>query len=1191
MGSSWERTSSGGALLADQSKTLLRGIVASLNLKADPELVRVAVFAQQVQRLRVERGTSEAAFNEVSRTSLLHACCLARSRVFSLLEQAGLNRQLWERDLGVTDFPFQLSPESADLQPDVLVGQAFMMSALSEYGDEFWNRPVDALGLAWAILSQNLRGGSLGARLKRADLNRDRATNLLAEEIAAGNSLVPIAGLDRYSLTPTVASVLSRAKDLARQRGPGMPLTGSLLLLGLIGEGDNGADNTTTLLHDKIRAGEPDKFNDFVRDYLSWYGQRTPHTQRKVEVRWMTIRVSEVFEEARRLSVVTRRRSNINARSLLGALLAYQPPEEVGPFGAHTFLEHLGSSAAALSAELLEYLERNAPNQGGDNLDAWKDYFRSAGDRESGPANVAQIDAESLGGKDLLRIGSDVKAFALLLASAKLTPPLAIGLFGNWGSGKSFFMRKLLEHIERLAQEAEKARTKGFPTPFHGQIVQIEFNAWHYAETNLWASLVTHIFESLHNHFAPREEEERKRWEEVLRRLNEATLRQEDAQTVLAEAEKDLQEARENHEKKQAELGTAVNLAWRTVKDSLDQTERKALAETLGLSNLDTLKEDLLLRRKEAVQFRDRAVLLRQSFLRMLAKPSSMWLSAAVLALVLVGLFLLSKLGSSEVQRAGTSIAEVVAFVGGISTWLGSAFRKASNVLEILEKFEAKVREQVEGSETAKTLQKAEEDASLARQRLEERQAQVQALRAEIEVLRPTQRLLHFLEDRAGSSDYRKHLGLPALVRRDFQQLQKLVNQEIILNRRDAEMDLNLGKIPKDLEAQIQRIDLPLSESAKVKSLGWSWEIEDEENQRKLEIDRPVDDADKLRCRVLWRNLPRIDRIVLYIDDLDRCPPTRVVEVLQAIQLLLAFPLFVVVVGVDARWVKQSLNLRYPDLLRPFIDREGDSATPLDYIEKIFQIPFWLEPLRPDSTRRYLEGLLATNLASSSRPAVDTQQDSAEEIPKSVRIESSPALSEDQLAPLTGQEVPDNLPPSDLEQQTAAETAEPKSEPLPDLLEIEPLEQDFMLELAPLVSRSPRSVKRFLNVYRLYRASRARGRLNAFLGTEDVPGDFREGLILLGILTAAPEIAPPLFSYLRDGATGTTLEEVLNGIDQAEEGALSFRDSPIWAWTGRALHDLTNAMKKSNAPALRMESMRAQLRDVARYSFLEMPPL
>ena len=61
--------------------------------------------------------------------------------------------------------------------------------------------------------------------------------------------------------------------------------------------------------------------------------------------------------------------------------------------------------------------------------------------------------------------------------------------------------------------------------------------------------------------------------------------------------------------------------------------------------------------------------------------------------------------------------------------------------------------------------------------------------------------------------------------------------------------------------------------------------------------------------------LPRIDRIVLDIDDLDRCQPQQVVEVLQAIHLLLALNLFVVVVGVDPGWLIRSLKAQYPDVL------------------------------------------------------------------------------------------------------------------------------------------------------------------------------------------------------------------------------------------------------------------------------------
>jgi hypothetical protein len=52
---------------------------------------------------------------------------------------------------------------------------------------------------------------------------------------------------------------------------------------------------------------------------------------------------------------------------------------------------------------------------------------------------------------------------------------------------------------------------------------------------------------------------------------------------------------------------------------------------------------------------------------------------------------------------------------------------------------------------------------------------------------------------------------------------------------------------------------------------------------------------------------PVLERVVLYIDDLDRCPAAKVREVLQTVHLLLAFDLFACVVAVDPRWIIQCL--------------------------------------------------------------------------------------------------------------------------------------------------------------------------------------------------------------------------------------------------------------------------------------------
>jgi WD40 repeat protein len=113
--------------------------------------------------------------------------------------------------------------------------------------------------------------------------------------------------------------------------------------------------------------------------------------------------------------------------------------------------------------------------------------------------------------------------------------------------------------------------------------------------------------------------------------------------------------------------------------------------------------------------------------------------------------------------------------------------------------------------------------------------------------------------------------------------------------------------------------------------------------------------------------VPDMERIILYIDDLDRCPADRVVQVLQAIHLLLAFPLFVVIVGVDSRWLLRSLRAHYREVLGAADGRaEGDeksvdehwAATPQNYLEKIFQISLCLRPM---SSTGY-EGLVAADI-------------------------------------------------------------------------------------------------------------------------------------------------------------------------------------------------------------------------------------
>lgn len=96
-------------------------------------------------------------------------------------------------------------------------------------------------------------------------------------------------------------------------------------------------------------------------------------------------------------------------------------------------------------------------------------------------------------GADLVGVGADADAIANLIAASETTPPLSISLFGDWGSGKTFLIGQIQERVRRLALRSRRAPRSAYC----GFVRNVSFNAWHYADSNLWASLVTHIFDEL----------------------------------------------------------------------------------------------------------------------------------------------------------------------------------------------------------------------------------------------------------------------------------------------------------------------------------------------------------------------------------------------------------------------------------------------------------------------------------------------------------------------------------------------------------------------------------------------------------------------------------------------------------------------------------------------------------------------
>lgn len=97
-------------------------------------------------------------------------------------------------------------------------------------------------------------------------------------------------------------------------------------------------------------------------------------------------------------------------------------------------------------------------------------------------------------------------------------------------------------------------------------------------------------------------------------------------------------------------------------------------------------------------------------------------------------------------------------------------------------------------------------------------------------------------------------------------------------------------------------------------------------------------------------------RLVIFIDDLDRCLPDRVIEVLEDLKLVLNVPRCVFVLGADRELIQRGIQVIYKGFHMGDADLEG---TEKDYLDKIVQLQFNLPPATRSQIAEYVTGLEA----------------------------------------------------------------------------------------------------------------------------------------------------------------------------------------------------------------------------------------
>ena len=642
-------------------------------------------------------------------------------------------------------------------------------------------------------------------------------------------------------------------------------------------------------------------------------------------------------------------------------------------------LSSIGESRVTVAASYEQWISTWQPNTvAGVSLRSWL-----AEHNPRTPASIAGFSSDNVDGQsDLIGVSPEANALAYLIASLDLTPPLAIGLFGEWGSGKSFLMRSVEDRVKGLTALVKD--TSQAEASVWKNIRQIRFSAWEYVQGDLWAGLLERIFHDLGDNVPEPSlvKERTKPLNDDLamqkRVVSSARKQRKGLAEDRAKAEEAVKAAQEavDHEKVHAEQ-TAARLA-----DESRKAVGAVLKDLWPQASVDALGDDageLLGALAEARQELRRGRTLLGPYWR--SWTHVILLTAAVLVVPLVT-FLLQR---AHVPAAASVLGGIAAVVPLVTTGLRSFTTWTQERLRRVDEAQAKVRARFEAPLKAAEAALANAEAELGNveaqltaqtKEVAAQQKQAQAIKAEIAALTPERVFVEFADVR--SMDYRRRLGLLATVRSDLLKLQEEIR-----------------------ENNLKTVDPQAKPAAKIPN-----------------------------------------RVVLYIDDLDRCPPDKVLQVLEAVHLLLAFQQFVVVVAVDQRWLRSALIKQLPALTEASdvptcVGGRADRPTVQDYVEKIFQLPLWVQPVDTAERARVVTGLLSGSVrpqgGGDGQPRGEVQVGPSQEaVVRTMLAHAGTGLrSETSPLALTGEEL------------------------------------EFIGSLGPILGATPRRIKRFVNTVQL----------------------------------------------------------------------------------------------------------------------------
>ncbi|MGB0721791.1 MAG: P-loop NTPase fold protein [Gammaproteobacteria bacterium] len=700
--------------------------------------------------------------------------------------------------------------------------------------------------------------------------------------------------------------------------------------------------------------------------------------------------------------------------------------------------------------------------------------------------------------RDALDTRAEAAVFARVLARRDLSTPLSIGLFGSWGSGKSFFMDMIREEMEQVLTVEASGNV--------GRVVHIPFNAWHFADTNPWASLAVRVFDTLaaeltgHNGAPQDLEREKKELRKTLYSSREARGR---AQARLRLAEERRAEISQDLELKRSSR-KALARQWAIASFDAFSAELpfrgeishvRATADRMDVDDtMDTI-EDAARMARDLVDAHSRLgglvgylVSRFNGPLRFLFTTVLLLLLGAAVSLIPDGLNALGDYLPEQLEAlSANGWVEALLMgslgIGALLANFGMHSRRVRGSIRILEglrdRFEAVGPHNPKIDELEAKIERLDAEIASHQEAIEAAGQRVTLAQRALQHIQDGELVYALDSQQTGCLDGTGEQGIISTVRNDFMHLKELLD---------------------------------------------TWTAKGGRGQ-------PV------------------DRIVVYIDDLDRCPKAQMVEVLHAIHLLMAMPLFVVVVGADPRWLERALAQTDGAHAPDDPDDHGASAPeprsatrPSDarqFLEKIFHIPYAIGGLEDEGFRKLIDHLVHEPTVTGPAEPLQRDPDPMDEILERElsaiarepgERERKPGLfsrmfgggdraGKDDDARVGGRVDPtlagdaDALLAGGPDARSAPEPMAPTRHAAAGTSPLAPWEIALMGHLGPLIA-TPRAAKRLLNLYLLIRVRAARDdeHFNRFIARET--GHYRAVLPLLGLALCAPGYAPKLLGAL-----------------------------------------------------------------------------